>query len=91
MTWRMPYLDNIPNIIYTFITWTAYNFQVLKHLTAVLKSDTDNDCLKAGTAWTLEMIGQHGAKHSKSIFACNAVSAMIDVRTINKILQAISV
>ncbi|CAI6359268.1 unnamed protein product [Macrosiphum euphorbiae] len=53
--------------------------KVLKHLTAVLKSDTDNDCLKAGTAWTLEMIGQHGAKHSKSVFACNAVSAMIDV------------
>lgn len=72
--------------------WTADNFQVLKHLTAVLKSDTDNDCLKAGTAWTLEMIGQHGAKHSKSIFACNAMSAMIDVRSIiNIILQTISV
>jgi len=57
---------------------------VLKHLTAVLKSGTEDDCLKAGTAWTLEMIGQHGAKHSKSVFSCHAVSVMIDVRTINK-------
>jgi len=56
----------------------------LEHLTAVLKSDTNDDCLKAGTAWTLEMIGQHSANHSKSIFACQAVSALIDVRTINK-------
>ncbi|XP_022166817.1 sperm-associated antigen 6-like [Myzus persicae] len=55
------------------------NSKVLKHLTAILKSDTDDDCLKAGTAWTLEMIGQHSAKHSKSVFACHAVSAMIDV------------
>ncbi|XP_008185595.1 sperm-associated antigen 6-like isoform X3 [Acyrthosiphon pisum] len=61
------------------LAMAVINSKVLKHLTAVLKSDTDNDCLKAGTAWTLEMIGQHGAKHSKSVFDCNAVSAMIDV------------
>jgi len=58
-------------------------------LTAILKSDTNDDCLKAGAAWTLEMIGQHSDKHSKYIFDCHAVSAMIDVRTININLQAI--
>jgi len=58
------------------------NFQILKQLTAILKSDTDEDSLKAGVAWTLEMIGQHSSKHAKSVFTCHAVSAMIDVRTI---------
>ncbi|XP_008185594.1 sperm-associated antigen 6-like isoform X2 [Acyrthosiphon pisum] len=67
---------NSADVVYEVV---KHSVEVLKHLTAVLKSDTDNDCLKAGTAWTLEMIGQHGAKHSKSVFDCNAVSAMIDV------------
>ncbi|KAF0753290.1 sperm-associated antigen 6-like [Aphis craccivora] len=52
---------------------------ILKQLTAILKSDTDEDSLKAGVAWTLEMIGQHSSKHAKSVFTCHAVNAMIDV------------
>ncbi|KAL5238775.1 hypothetical protein ACI65C_006185 [Semiaphis heraclei] len=72
------YISSVSPLLATAVI----NSKVLKHLTAILKvSDTNDDCLKAGAAWTLQMIGQHSDKHSKSIFDCHAVSAMIDVYT----------
>ncbi|XP_060845328.1 sperm-associated antigen 6-like [Rhopalosiphum padi] len=53
--------------------------KVLKHLTAILKSGADDDFQKACIAWTIEMIGRHSSKHSKSVFNCNAVNILIDV------------
>ncbi|CAH1733320.1 unnamed protein product [Aphis gossypii] len=69
------YISSVSPLLATAVI----NSKILKHLTAILKSDTDDDCLKAGIAWTLEMIGQHSSKHAKSVFTCHAVSAMIDV------------
>lgn len=54
-------------------------FKALIHLTDILKNATD-DYMKAGTAWTIGMIGQHSFEHSKSVCALGAVNCMIDVR-----------
>ncbi|XP_029341517.1 sperm-associated antigen 6-like [Acyrthosiphon pisum] len=52
--------------------------QVLMHLTAILRSDTDK-LTKAGTVWTLGMIGQHSAEHARSICSCDAITNIINV------------
>lgn len=49
------------------------------HLTAILKSDTDK-LTKAGTVWTLGMIGQHSNEHARSVCSCDAISNIINVR-----------
>lgn len=48
------------------------------HLTGILKSDTDK-LTKAGTVWTLGMIGQHSAEHARSICSCDALTNIVDV------------
>ncbi|XP_027841252.1 sperm-associated antigen 6-like [Aphis gossypii] len=42
--------------------------QALIHLAAILKSNTDK-LTKAGTIWTLGMIGQHSAEHARPILS----------------------
>lgn len=49
------------------------------HLTAILRSDTDK-LTKAGTVWTLGMIGRHSAEHARSICSSDALTNIINVR-----------
>lgn len=51
------------------------------HMNSILKSDADN-ITKAGTIWTLGMIGQHSSEHSR--FICNS-DAMINMMEVNKL------
>lgn len=60
-----------------------YDLKALMHLTAILKSDTDQ-ITKAAAVWTLGMIGQHSSENSRSICTGDTITAMIDVRCTKK-------
>lgn len=61
-------------------TQTIYDFKALTHFADILRSCDTDKYLKAGTVWTLGMIGQHGPEHARSVCAGETIIAMTDVR-----------
>lgn len=59
------------------------------HMTNILKSNVDT-MTKAGTIWTLGMIGQHSSEHSRSICTGDAMIIMMEVSKLSKILKFLS-
>lgn len=57
-----------------------HNLKVLIHLTSILKNHNTDQYIKAGTVWTLGMIGQHSYEHARYINDCGAITAIMNVR-----------
>lgn len=55
------------------------------HMNIILKSNADN-ITKAGTIWSLGMIGQHSSEHSRSICTSDVMINMMEVSKLSTIL-----